>query len=81
MNQIDNSKNYIKLTEELVNKTGRTGGTFLHSSRTRASHVPQGNVPPHLKGKYTDEANDLTPEVLKNIDYLGLDYLDSNWWR
>jgi len=30
----------IDLTEEVVNKVGRTGGTFLHSSRTRPSHVP-----------------------------------------
>lgn len=71
----DNSNNFIKLTEELVNRTGRTGGTFLHSSRTRASHVPKINVPEHLKETYNDEINDLTPEVLKNIDYLGLDYL------
>lgn len=73
--QYDNSRNYIKLTEELVNKVGRTGGTFLHSSRTRASHVPKVNVPTHLKDKYTNEINDLTDEVIKNIDYLGLDYL------
>lgn len=73
--QFDNSRNFIKLTEELVNKVGRTGGTFLHSSRTRASHVPKVNVPPHLKDKYTNETNDLTDEVIKNIDYLGLDYL------
>lgn len=73
--QIDNSKNYLKLTEELVNKTGRTGGTFLHSSRTRPSHVPKVNVPTHLQDKYNDEVNDLTDEVMKNIDYLGLDYL------
>lgn len=71
----DNTKNYIKLTEELVNKTGRTGGTFLHSSRTRPSHVPKVNVPEHLRDKYTDDVNDLTDDVIKNIDYLGLDYL------
>ncbi len=71
----DNSNNFIKLTEELVNRTGRTGGTFLHSSRTRASHVPKINVPEHLKDTYNNDINDLTPEVLKNIDYLGLDYL------
>ena len=71
----DNSNNIIKLTEELVNKTGRTGGTFLHTSRTRASHVPAKNIPHHLREKYKDEVNDLTPEVLKNLDFLGLDYL------
>jgi len=71
----DNRNNYQFLTEDIVNKVGRTGGTFLHSSRTRPSRVPQRNVPAHLKDKYTDEINDLTPEVLKNLDFLGLDYL------
>ncbi|MFN2113277.1 MAG: 6-phosphofructokinase, partial [Anaerolineales bacterium] len=31
----DNQFNYEVLTETLVNKMGRTGGTFLHTSRTR----------------------------------------------
>ena len=63
----------IDLTEEVVNKVGRTGGTFLHSSRTRPSHVPQTALPDHLRDRYTDEANDLTKEVLANIEYLGID--------
>jgi 6-phosphofructokinase 1 len=63
------------LTEEIVNKTGRTGGTFLHTSRTRPSHVPDVNVPAHLRGKYTNKVNDLTDEVMNNIDWLGLDYI------
>ena len=71
----DNSGCYQILTEEIVNKAGRTGGTFLHSSRTRASHVPAVNVPKHLKDKYTDEINDLTPEVIKNLEFLNIDYL------
>lgn len=33
--QYDNSGNFFELTEEIVNKAGRTGGTFLHTSRTR----------------------------------------------
>lgn len=71
----DNSGNFIELTEDVVNRAGRTGGTFLHSSRTRPSHVPKKHLPGHLKDKYSDEVNDLTPEVLKNLDFLGLDYL------
>ena len=71
----DNSANYIELTEEIVNRAGRTGGTFLHSSRTKASKVPKVNVPEHLRDKYTEEINDLTPEVLANLDWLGVDYL------
>jgi 6-phosphofructokinase len=73
--KVDNSDNFQVLTEEIVNKAGRTGGTFLHSSRTRPSHIPANSVPDHLKDKYKDEMNDLTPEVLKNLDFLGIDYL------
>jgi ATP-dependent phosphofructokinase / diphosphate-dependent phosphofructokinase len=71
----DNSNNFQVLTEEIVNKAGRTGGTFLHTSRTNPSKVRRDRLPPELQEKYTDEINDLTPEVLKNIDFLGLDYL------
>jgi 6-phosphofructokinase 1 len=71
----DNSQNYIELTEELVNRIGRTGGTFLHTSRTRPSTVPQDLVPSHLRETYNDETNDLTPEVIKNLEFLGIDYL------
>lgn len=71
----DNSAHYQILTEEIVNKAGRTGGTFLHTSRSRPSHVPKENVPEHLRDKYADEMNDLTPEVLKNLNFLGVDYL------
>jgi len=74
-NKADNSSSYITLNEEEVNKTGRTGGTFLHTSRTRPSRVPKLLVPEHLRDKYSDEINDLTSEVLKNLDFLGVDYL------
>jgi len=71
----DNSNNYEILTEARVNKAGRTGGTFLHTSRTKASRVPKAVVPKHLKDKYKDEINDLTPEVLVNLEFLGIDFL------
>lgn len=71
----DNSAHYQILTEDIVNKAGRTGGTFLHTSRTRPSHVSKSSVPEHLKDLYTEEMNDLTPEVLKNLEFLGVDYL------
>ncbi|HIE24642.1 MAG TPA: phosphofructokinase [Anaerolineales bacterium] len=73
--KVDNSNNYRVLTKEIVNRAGRTGGTFLHTSRTKPSHIKKAHVPEHLKDKYTDEANDLTEEVLKNIDFLGINYL------
>jgi 6-phosphofructokinase len=73
--EADNTDNFQVLTEELVNKAGRTGGTFLHTSRTRPSHVPKNMVPDHLQGQYNMEINDLTPEVIKNLNFLGVDYL------
>lgn len=73
--EADNRNNYQVLTEEIVNKAGRTGGTFLHSSRTRPSHISKANVPEHLQDTYHDEMNDLTPEVIKNLDFLGIDYV------
>ena len=71
----DNTDNFQVLTEEIVNRAGRTGGTFIHTSRTRPSNVKRDSVPEHLKDTYTDEVNDLTPEVLKNLDFLGVDFL------
>ena len=47
----------------------------MHTSRTKASRVPTHAVPDHLKDIYTDEINDLTPEVIKNLDWLGVDML------
>jgi 6-phosphofructokinase 1 len=72
----DNSINFQALDEDdEVNRAARTGGTFLHSSRTRPSHLPKDAVPPHLRPLYTDDINDVTPTVLKNLEYLGIDYL------
>jgi 6-phosphofructokinase len=71
----DNSENVIRLSEDIVNRAGRTGGTFLHTSRTRPSHLPQGVLPDHLRSRYKAEINDVTPDVLKNIEWLGIDYL------
>src|SRR5271157_1571203 len=71
----DNSENFQVLSEDLVNRTGRTGGTFLHSSRTNPGKVKKSAVPVHLQSTYNAEMNDLTPEVLKNLDWLGIDYM------
>lgn len=73
--KVDNSDCYQVLTDDIVNKAGRTGGTFLHTSRTRPSHMVKSAVPDHLKDKYDKEINDLTPEVIKNLEWLGIDYL------
>ncbi len=73
--KVDNSNNYVILTDDIVNKAGRTGGTFLHSSRTRPSHMPKEHVPDHLKNSYDKEENDLTPEIIKNLEWLGIEFL------
>jgi 6-phosphofructokinase len=72
---VDNSSCCLDLNEDVANRVGRTGGTFLHTSRTRASHLPRAFVPEHLTGRYQDDINDVTPEILRNLDFLGVDYL------
>jgi 6-phosphofructokinase 1 len=72
---VDNAACVQELTEDVVNRAGRTGGTFLHSSRTRPSHLPRQVLPPHLRDRYDDDINDVTPDVLRNLDFLGVDYL------
>ena len=71
----DNSGHFLELTEDAVNRAGRTGGTFLHTSRTRPSRLPKALVPDHLLDSYADEINDVTPAVLRNLEFLGIDFL------
>ncbi len=73
---------YIRPLDRTNTRTiDRTGGTWLHTSRTNPTKMRTKKLPTHLTAddvaKYqTDEDNfDLTPIVLENIDYLGLDYL------
>lgn len=69
----DNSNNFVRLTAQVVERAARTGGTFLHSSRTNPGKVSKSNVPEHLRSQYNAEKNDLTPEVLKNLEWLGVE--------
>ncbi len=71
----DNSNNFQRLTEDIVNRAGRTGGTFLHSSRTNPGKVSKDSVPEHLKSQFSEAKNDLTPEVLKNLAWLGIEFM------
>ncbi len=73
--KFDNSGNFIELTKNVVDRAARTGGTFLHSSRTRPSHVVKETVPQHLQDTYKEEVNDLTEEVIKNLEWIGIDFL------
>ncbi|MGB9465140.1 MAG: ATP-dependent 6-phosphofructokinase [Candidatus Acidiferrum sp.] len=71
----DNSDNFLVLSQEVVDRAARTGGTFLHSSRTNPGRVGKSTVPAHLKDAFNLEKNDLTSEVLKNLAWLGIDTL------
>ncbi len=73
--KVDNSQYVQELTEDIVNRAGRTGGTFLHTSRTNPGRVKKVDVPDHLKDKYTDNVNDLTEDVLKQLDFVGIETL------
>ena len=73
--KFDNSLNFVELSRHVVDRAARTGGTFLHSSRTRPSHVSKSRVPDHLKDVYKNDSNDLTAEVIKNLEWLKIDFL------
>jgi 6-phosphofructokinase 1 len=70
----DNSESVLPLSEAIVNRAGRTGGTFLHTSRVRPSHLPRERVPAHLTG-YDQPINDATRDVLANLEHIGVDIL------
>ena len=53
--EADNSNNFQVLSEEVVNRAGRTGGTFLHTSRTHPGRVVKANVPTHLQQDYDND--------------------------
>tara|TARA_Y100001970_G_scaffold270979_1_gene365579 strand:+ start:2481 stop:3677 length:1197 start_codon:yes stop_codon:yes gene_type:complete len=72
---IENQKYCQILTEQNVKKIARTGGTFLHTSRTKPSKVSKEKVPEELREKYYNDENDLTNEILKNLEYLGIEFL------
>ena len=57
----------------------RTGGTFLHTSRTHPGRVSPKALPEFLKGTFTEPGSegkfDCTPHVLRVIQHLGIDAL------
>ena len=72
--KVDNSESVQPLTEAIVNRAGRTGGTFLHTSRVRPSHLPRERLPAHLTG-YDQPINDVTKDVLHHLEHIGVDVL------
>jgi 6-phosphofructokinase len=76
------ARNIIPLNRQVVRAIDRTGGTFLHSSRTNPAKVKAKDVPhflrdpDHLEAEAQDpRPRDFTPHVLKNLEFLGIDVL------
>jgi 6-phosphofructokinase 1 len=69
----------IPLTKTVVRTIDRTGGTFLHTSRTNPGKVRPKDMPDFLKGKFEykngTEPADCTAHSLRVIDHLKLDGL------
>jgi len=73
----------IPLDKNRVRTVDRTGGTFLHTSRTNPGNVLPDRVPEHLKGitvpqhkdKHGRDVGDYTAHVLNVLETLGIDVL------
>jgi 6-phosphofructokinase len=64
------------LSKRDVRTIDRTGGTFLHTSRTNPGKVKPRDVPSFLQDQAEgDGPFEFTPHVLRVIDRLGLDWL------
>ena len=77
----DNIDHAIMLNKAVVRTVDRTGGTFLHTSRTNPGKLKAKDIPDALKAMLeVDENNDdktydLTKHVLRVIEGLGIDVL------
>jgi ATP-dependent phosphofructokinase / diphosphate-dependent phosphofructokinase len=70
----------IKLDNNVVRTIDRTGGTFLHTSRTNPGKVKPVDIPEFLRepgwNSETDtQPRDFTPHVLRNLANLNIDVL------
>jgi 6-phosphofructokinase len=69
-------KNIMELEKGTVRTIDRSGGTYLHTSRTNPGKVKYENVPEFLKDQAKEgELNDFTEHVLSNLEHLGIDVL------
>jgi 6-phosphofructokinase len=71
--------NLVPLTRVNTRTIDRTGGTYLHTSRTNPGKVKRSGVPDFLKNSVPDgdpnETIDLTKHILRVLDHLKLDAL------
>jgi ATP-dependent phosphofructokinase / diphosphate-dependent phosphofructokinase len=66
----------LELTSQTVRTVDRTGGTFLHTSRTNPGKVKPGDVPDFLAHRAEgDGPFDFTDHALRVVDKLGIDVL------
>ncbi|HSJ44716.1 MAG TPA: 6-phosphofructokinase [Euzebyales bacterium] len=66
----------LPLDRNVVRRVDRSGGTFLHTSRTNPGRVRPKEVPTFLAGQADgDGPFDFTPHVLSVIESLGIDAL------
>ena len=77
----DDQENVRRCIQELtppdVRTIDRTGGTFLHTSRTNPSSARKKDVPEFLKSQFgnDEEKKDLTSRVVENLTALGVDVI------
>lgn len=68
--------NTIALDPTVVRTVDRSGGTFLHTSRTNPSNVKGSEVPDFLRDQYQgDGPHDLTKHALAVLEAMGIDAL------
>ena len=69
----------MPLDRQEVRTVDRTGGTFLHTSRTNPANVSSSEVPEFLRGADFDPSakgtHDFTAHILSNLEHLGIDAL------
>ena len=73
----NDNKCKVELTKAMVRTIDRTGGTFLHTSRTNPGQTRLSEAPDFLKNRFKnkDERVDFTSHVLKNLEALHIDIL------
>ena len=66
----------LPLNRNVVRAVDRSGGTFLHTSRTNPGRTRPSELPEFLRGRTTGEPPwDFTEHVLRVIEALGIDAL------
>ena len=77
----EDEKYLVPLDKEITRTIDRTGGTWLHSSRTNPRKMKRAALPPTMDDakaesmRVGEDKYDITPVVMANIETLGLDYL------